>query len=173
MVIGKPLFTVEQIQDKVKELAGAISKDYHGKDPIVISILRGAFMFTPDLIRNISVPLTIDFITASSYVKEDTTGEVKVHCDIRESIRGREVLLVEDIVDSGITLNYIRELMLQREPESLRICALLDKKERRVVDVPIDYRGFEIPNIFVVGYGLDFDNKYRNLPYIAELKKTA
>jgi hypoxanthine phosphoribosyltransferase len=173
MVIGKPLFTVEQIQNKIKELAMAISKDYKGKDPVVISILRGAFMFTSDLIRNISVPLTLDFITASSYVKEDTTGEVKMHCDIRESIRGREVLLVEDIVDSGVTLNYIRELMLQREPENLRTCVLLDKKERRVVDVPIEYRGFEIPNVFVVGYGLDYDNHYRNLPYIAEFKNTA
>jgi hypoxanthine phosphoribosyltransferase len=96
-----------------------------------------------------------------------------MHCDIRESIRGREVLLVEDIVDSGVTLNYIRELMLQREPESLRTCVLLDKKERRVVDVPIEYRGFEIPNVFVVGYGLDYDNHYRNLPYIAEFKNTA
>jgi hypoxanthine phosphoribosyltransferase len=172
MVIGKPLFTVEQIQDKVKELARAISEDYQGRDFVVICILRGAFMFTSDLIRHINVPLTIDFITASSYVKEDTTGEVKVHCDIREPIRSKHVLLVEDIVDSGITLNYIREMILQREPESLKICGLLDKKERRVVDVPIDYRGFEIPNVFVVGYGLDYDNQYRNLPYIAEFKKT-
>ena len=173
MVIGKPLFTVEQIQDKVKELAREISDEYQGKDLVVICILRGAFMFTSDLIRNINVPLTIDFIAASSYIKEDTTGEVKVHCDIRESIRGRHVLLVEDIVDSGITLNYIREMMLQREPESLRICGLLDKKARREVEVPIDYRGFEIPNVFVVGYGLDYDNQYRNLPYIAVFKETA
>lgn len=173
MVIGKPLFTVEQIQDKVKELARAISDDYQGKDLVVICILRGAFMFTSDLIRNIDVPLTIDFITASSYVKENTTSEVKVHCDIRESIRGRHVLLVEDIVDSGITLNYIREMMLQREPESLRICGLLDKKKRREVEVRIDYRGFDIPNVFVVGYGLDYDNQYRNLPYIAVFKETA
>jgi hypoxanthine phosphoribosyltransferase len=172
MVIGKPLYSVEQIQQKVKELGDRISSDYVGKDLVVVSILRGAFMFASDLIRNIKVPLTLDFIVASSYVKEDTSGEVKVHCDIRENIRGRDVLLVEDIVDTGVTLNHVRELFLQREPRSLKICGLLDKKERRIADVPLDYIGFEIPNVFVVGYGLDYNNQFRNLPYIAVFKKT-
>jgi hypoxanthine phosphoribosyltransferase len=172
MITGKPLFTVEQIQEKVKELGEKITSDYGGKDIVVVSILRGAFMFTSDLVRYIRTPVTLDFIVASSYVKENTTGEVKLHCDIRENIHGKDVLLVEDIVDTGVTLNYIREMFLQREPNSLKICGLLDKKERRVVDVPIDYMGFEIPNVFVVGYGLDYDNKYRNLPYIAVFKKS-
>jgi hypoxanthine phosphoribosyltransferase len=172
MITGKPLFTVEQIQNKVRERGEKISVDYEGSELVVVSILRGAFMFTSDLVRHIRVPLNLDFIIASSYVKENTTGEVKVHCDIRENIHGRNVLLVEDIIDTGVTLNYVREMFLQREPKTLKICGLLDKKERRVVDVPIDYMGFEIPNVFVVGYGLDYDNKYRNLPYIAVFKKT-
>lgn len=173
MVTGKPLLTVNQIQDKVIELAGRISTDYAGKDLVVISILKGAFMFTSDLIRHIRVPLTIDFITAKSYQKDKSTGDVKILCDIKEDVRGRDVLLVEDIIDSGITLNYIRERFLQMSPRSVKICGLLDKKERRIVDVPIDYRGFEIPDVFVVGYGLDYDNKYRNLPYVAIFKKTS
>jgi len=172
MVVGKPLYTVNEIQEKVKELADQISRDYEGKDLLVISILRGAFMFTSDLIRNIRVPLTLDFVHASSYVKTSTKGEVKIHCDIREPIRGRDVLLVEDIVDTGVTLNYLRERFLQQEPRSLKICGLLNKKPRRIVEIPLDYMGFDIPDLFVVGYGLDYDNKYRNLPYVAILKKS-
>jgi hypoxanthine phosphoribosyltransferase len=172
MVVGKPLFTVSQIQQKVKELADVITRDYKDKDLLVVSILRGAFMFTSDLVRNIQVPLTLDFVMASSYVKTDTSGEVKLHCDIREPIRGRDVLLIEDIIDTGVTLNYLRERFLQKEPGSLKICGLLNKKPRRVVDVPVDYIGFDIPDLFVVGYGLDYDNQYRNLPYIAVFKKS-
>lgn len=172
MITGKPLFTVEQIQSRVKELAEAISSDYKEDKLLVVPILRGAFMFASDLVREIRVPIVMDFITAASYVKMDTTGEVKIHCDLRESIRGKKVLLVEDIVDTGITLNYVRETLLQREPESLRICAFLDKKERRIAEVPLDYVGFQIPNLFVVGYGLDYENMYRNLPYISVFKKS-
>lgn len=172
MVIGKPLFTVEQIEAKVSELAERITEEYRGKDIVAVCILRGAFMFFSDLVKKIGVPLTADFIVASSYVKTDTTGEVRVHCDIRENIRGKDVLLVEDILDTGITLNYIRESLLQRNPASLKICALLDKRERRVADVPVDFIGYEIPNVYVVGYGLDYENKFRNLPYIAVFKKS-
>ncbi|NOZ24787.1 MAG: hypoxanthine phosphoribosyltransferase [Nitrospirae bacterium] len=172
MVVGKPFLTEEEIQAKVRELAGRISRDYEGREPLMVGLLKGAFMFFSDLVRHIRVPLTIDFITASSYAKADTTGEVKIHCDMREEIEDRDVILVEDIVDTGITLNYLRERMLTRTPRSLKICALLDKKERRIVDVPVDYRGFEIPNEYVVGYGLDYDNKYRNLPYIAIFKRS-
>ncbi len=172
MVVGKPLFSEEDIQKKVKELAEQISKDFEGQELVTIGILKGAFMFFADLVRHIKVPLTIDFIVASSYIKESTTGEVKIHYDIREEIEGKNVLLVEDIVDTGITLNYLRERFLSRSPKTLKICALLDKKERRLVDVPIDYKGFEIPNEFVVGYGLDYNNQYRNLPYIAIFKKS-
>ncbi len=171
MVTGKPLYTVNQIQDRVKEIADQVSRDFIGKELVVISILKGAFMFTSDLVRHIKVPLTMDFIIASSYLKTDSTGDITIHSDIRENIMDKDVLLVEDIIDSGVTLNYIRERLLQRRPSSLRICGLLDKRARREVDVPIDYVGFEIPDVFVVGYGLDYDNKYRNLPYLAVFKK--
>jgi len=171
MVTGKPLYTVNQIQDRVKEIADQVSRDFKGKELVVISILKGAFMFTSDLVRHIKVPLTMDFIIASSYLKTDSTGDITIHSDIRENIMDKDVLLVEDIIDSGVTLNYIRERLMQRRPSSLKICGLLDKRARREVDVPIDYVGFEIPDVFVVGYGLDYDNKYRNLPYLAVFKK--
>lgn len=173
MVIGKPFFTAEQIQNKVKELADRISADYEGKNLLAVGILKGAFMFYSDIVRMIRVPLAVDFIIASSYLKTSTTGEVKVYYDIREDITDKDVLLIEDIADSGITLNYVRERILARSPKSLKICVFLDKKERRVVDVPLDYIGFEIPNKYVVGYGLDYDNRFRNLPYISIFKKTA
>jgi len=173
MIVGKPLFTTKEIQTNVRELADRISADYSGKDLLAVGILRGAFMFFSDLVRAIKAPLTIDFIVASSYVKMDTLGEVKIHCDIREDISDKDVLLIDDIIDSGITLNQIRERILARRPSSLKICVFLDKKERRMVDVPVDYIGFEIPNEYVVGYGLDYDNKFRNLPYISIFKKKA
>jgi len=170
MVVGKPYLTVEQIQTKNLQLAGRISNDYEGKDLLAVGILKGAFMFFS--VRLIRVPLVIDFMIASSYMKFDTSGEVKMHYDIMEDVSNKDVLLIEDIVDTGITLNYIRERLLMKGPRSLKICTLLDKKERRQVDVSIDYIGFEIPNEFVVGYGLDYDNKFRNLPYISIFKKT-
>lgn len=171
MIVGKPLFTTRQIQTKVKELAHRISKDYSGKELLAVGILKGAFMFFSDIVRSIEVPLTLDFIIASSYLKTNTTGEVKIYYDIRGDISDKHVLLIEDIVDTGITLNQIRERVLARCPKSLKICAFLDKKERRIVEVPLDYIGFEIPDKFVVGYGLDYDNKFRNLPYISIFKK--
>lgn len=172
MVVGKPYLTVEQIQAKNMQLAGRISNDYKGKDLLAVGILKGAFMFFSDIVRLIRVPLTIDFIVASSYMKFDTSGEIKMHYDLMEDVSDKDVLLIEDIVDTGITLNYIREKLLMKGPRSLKICTLLDKKEKRQVEVPIDYIGFEIPNEFVVGYGLDYDNKFRNLPYISIFKKT-
>lgn len=172
MVVGKPIFSAEQIQQKVKELADVISRDYEGKDLLVVGILRGAFMFLSDLVRAIQVPLTVDFVVASSYMKTDTTGEVKIHSDIREEVTDKDVLLIEDIADTGITLNYLKERILLKRPRSVKICVFLNKRERRTVDVPLDYIGFEIPNEYVVGYGLDYDNKYRNLPYIAAFRKT-
>lgn len=171
MITGKPLFTVEQIQSRVRELAGEISRDFRGKAPLVVCVLRGAFMFFSDIVRHIQVPMTVDFIVASSYEKTDTTGEIKLHCDIREDVQGKDVLLIEDIVDTGITLSRIRQLILDRNPSSLKICAFLDKKERRLTDVPVDYVGYDIPNVYVVGYGLDYENHYRNLPYIAVFKQ--
>ena len=172
MVVGKPFLTVEQIQNKNRELAERISDDYEGKNLLAVGLLKGAFIFFSDIVRLIRIPLNIDFLIASSYLKCNTSGEIKIYYDIREEITDKDVLLIEDIVDTGITLNYIRERILQKEPKSLRICTFLDKKSRRQVNVPIDYVGFEIPNEFVVGYGLDYDNKFRNLPYISIFKKT-
>ncbi|MDA8084708.1 MAG: hypoxanthine phosphoribosyltransferase [Nitrospiraceae bacterium] len=171
MVVGKPFLTVEQIQRRVNELAGSISADYEGKNLLAVGILKGAFIFYSDLVRAIQTPLSVDFLIASSYLKDNSTGQVRIHYDIREEVADRDVLLVEDIVDTGVTLNYLRERILMQGPKSLRICTFLDKKERREVDVPIDYIGYEIPNEFVVGYGLDYDNRFRNLPYISVFKK--
>ncbi len=173
MVVGKPFLTVEQIQKKVKELADKISEDYEGKNLLAVGILKGAFIFFSDLVRMIRTPLVVDFLLASSYIKSDTCGEVQIHYDIREDVTDKDVLLIEDIVDTGVTLNYLRERILMRGPRSLKICAFLDKTARREVEVPLDYVGFTIPNEFVVGYGLDYDNKFRNLPYISVFKKTA
>ncbi len=172
MVIGKPLFTVEQIQKRVKELAEKISKDYEGKEILAVGLLRGAFMFFSDIVRYIQVPMDIDFLTVSSYVKTESSGKIKIHADLREDINGKDLLLIEDIVDTGLTLNHIKEHLLARNPASLKICAFLDKKPRRKVDIHLDYVGFEIPDEYVVGYGLDYENKFRNLPYIAVFKKS-
>jgi hypoxanthine phosphoribosyltransferase len=171
VIVGKPLLTTRQIQIKVRELADRISKDYLGKDFIVVGILKGVFMFFSDIVRAIKIPITLDFVIASSYVKTETTGEVKIYYNVREDITDKDVLLIDDIIDSGITLNYIRENMLSKRPRSIKTCVFLDKKEKRLVDVPLDYVGFEIPNEYVVGYGLDYDNKFRNLPYISIFKK--
>lgn len=171
MITGKPLFNSQEIQAKVKELADRITKDYSGKELLAVGILKGAYMFFSDLVRSIEVPLTLDFIVASSYIKTETSGEVKIYYDIRENIPDKHVLLIDDIVDTGITLNYIRERVLARCPQSVKVCAFLDKKDKREVDIPLDYVGFEIPNEFVVGYGLDYDNKFRNLPYISIFKE--
>jgi hypoxanthine phosphoribosyltransferase len=172
MVVGKPFLTVEQIHNKTRELAERISNDYEGKDLLAVGVLKGAFIFFSDIVRMIRVPLSIDFLIASSYLKSDSSGEIQLHYDIREEMANKDILLIEDIVDTGITLNYLRERILQKGPKSLRICTFLDKKGRRQVDVPIDYVGFEIPGEFVVGYGLDYDNKFRNLPYISTFRKT-
>jgi hypoxanthine phosphoribosyltransferase len=172
LVVGRPFLTVEQIQRKVKELADIISEDYEGKDLLAVGILKGAFVFFSDLVRMIRTPLMVDFLIASSYLRGDSTGDVRLYYDIREEISGKDVLLVEDIVDTGITLNSIRERILMKGPRSLKICTFLDKTGRREVQVPLDYVGFSIPNEFVVGYGLDYDNKFRNLPYISIFKKT-
>lgn len=172
MIFGRPFLTVEQIQEKNRELADRMSEDYKGKNLLAVGILKGAFMFFSDIVRLIKTPLVIDFLIVSSYIKTDTSGEVKVHYDLKGDITDKDVLLIEDIVDTGITLNFIRERILLKRPRSLKICALLDKKKRRQVEVPLDYVGFEIPDEYVVGYGLDYDNRFRNLPYIAIFKKT-
>ncbi len=171
MVTGKPFLTVEQIENRVKELAAEISNDYEGQDILAVGILKGAFMFFSDIVKLIQVPMDIDFLTVSSYVKEKSTGEMNMHADLREDIRNRHVLLIEDIVDTGLTLNHIKSLLLERKPASLKICTFLDKKSCREIDVPLDYVGYAIPNHYIVGYGLDYENKFRNLPYISIFKE--
>ena len=137
MVTGKPLLTVEQITTKVKELAAEISADYDGKNLLAVGILRGAFMFFSDIVKSIQVPMEIDFLIVSSYIKTSSSGKIEVHADIREDIKNRHILLIEDIVDTGMSLNYVRDMLLKREPASLKICALLDKRGRRSVEVPL------------------------------------
>jgi len=162
------LIPEEQLQTRIRELGTEISHDYQGKDLFLICILRGAVMFLTDLMRSISVPHTIDFMAVSSYgtgVRE-SGGHVRISFDLTTSIAGRNVLIVEDIIDSGKTIASVLAMLQTREPSSLRVCTLLDKYERREVDVPIHYRGFKIADKFVFGYGLDLDEYYRNLPFI-------
>jgi hypoxanthine phosphoribosyltransferase len=158
------LVTKEEIAAKVRELGAVISRDYAGKEIRVVAVLKGAVLFVADLVRHISVPVYFDFMAVSSYgAATASSGVVRILKDLDDTITGRHVLIVEDIVDSGLTLNYLREYLMARGPATLRICALLDKPEGRKVAVPIDYRGFVIPNRFVVGYGLDYQERYRNL----------
>ena len=161
----------ETLQKRVKELGAAISEAYRGQDLLMISVLKGSIMFMADLCRAVSIPHEIDFMATSSYgASVQSTGVVRILKDLEEPIVGRNLLIVEDIIDSGHTLNYLVGLLEQRNPATLRIVSLLDKPERREVDIPVDWTGFSIPNEFVVGYGLDYDEIYRNLPYIGVLK---
>jgi hypoxanthine phosphoribosyltransferase len=162
------LIDENRLQQRIKELGAEISKDYEGHDLLLICILRGGVMFLTDLMRTLSVPHTIDFMAVSSYGagSRESKGSVRITLDLTTSIAGRNVLLVEDIIDSGNTIASVLALLETRKPSSLHVCTLLDKAERRESEVPIDYRGFEIPNKFVFGYGLDLDEYYRNLPFV-------
>jgi len=169
--VAQVLISEEQLKAKVKELGTRIARDYADKNPLVISVLKGATVFVADLIRQMDIPLGIDFIATSSYGNSDaSSGVVRIVMDLASSIRGRHVLLVEDIVDTGHTLNYLLGILRSREPASIRLCVLLDKPERREVSIIADYVGFSIPDYFVVGYGLDYAEKYRNLPFVGVLK---
>ena len=169
--VARILFTEEELSRRVQELADGINRDYAGKELLLISVLRGSFIFMADLVRRLTIPCRVDFMACSSYGSGTTSsGQVKVTKDLSESIEGLNVLVVEDILDSGRTLNYLLKLLEARRPASVRLCTLLDKPERRVVQVNVDYTGFVIPDTFIVGYGLDYDQRYRNLPYIGELK---
>jgi hypoxanthine phosphoribosyltransferase len=169
----KPLFSKQDIRKAVKRLAAAISRDYRGEEVLCVCILKGSFMFTSDLIREIKVPATVDFIRVSSYEKGMTSkGEVTITKDLETDVSGRNVLIVEDIIDSGLTLKWIRDMLVARNPKSVRIVALVDKKARRRVDVPCDYVGFTIDDGFIVGYGIDYAEKYRDLPEILVVEKT-
>ena len=169
--IERVLFTEQELKDRVAEIAARIDRDYAGKEPMLISVLRGSFIFMADLARAITLPCTVDFMAVSSYGSGTTSsGQVKITKDLSESIEGRDIIVVEDILDSGNTLSYLLEILKARRPASLRLCTLLDKPDRRVKPVAVDYCGFSIPDYFVVGYGLDYAEKYRNLPYIGVLK---
>jgi hypoxanthine phosphoribosyltransferase len=169
--ISSVLLDSQTIQKRVRELGSQITQDYHGKTPHLIGILKGASIFHADLVRAIELELSFDFIAVGSYGNlTKNSGEVRILKDLDESLEGKDVLLVEDIVDTGLTLNYLLQNLQAREPRSLKIVALLNKAARREIDIPVQYVGFEIPDQFVVGYGLDYDQRYRNLPDIRILR---
>lgn len=170
--IKEVLLSEEEIRDRVKELGKEITEDYKGKNLLVIGILKGAAVFMSELIRDIELPIKIDFMAVSSYGDFSmSTGEVKIIKDLDFSAENKHILIVEDIIDTGYTLNYLSDNLKKRGALSVRVCTLLDKPDRRVVGVPLDYLGFEIPDEFVVGYGLDYAERYRNLPYVGALKE--
>ena len=169
--LARVIISAEAIQARVEELARQIEADYSADDPIyMVGILKGAFIFLADLTRALTVPHIVDFMAVSSYGKSTATGEVRLLMDLREPIANRHVLIVEDIIDSGQTLHYLYRLLQGRGPASLKTCALV-RKQRECIEVPVDYLGFDIPDVWVVGYGLDFADKHRTLPFIAELKR--
>ena len=171
-LVGRILVDKETLQGRVRELGRTISTDYQAKDLVLICVLKGGVSFLVDLMRQITIPHEIDFLAISSYGvgKRESTGVVRILMDLAASIEGRDVLIVEDIVDSGRTMTYLLRTLWARNPASLRVCTILNKPSRRVVEIPLDYVGFDIPDEFVLGYGLDLDEKYRNLPYVAVLK---
>jgi hypoxanthine phosphoribosyltransferase len=169
--IASVLVSEKDIQSKIEELASQIDHDYEGRELLLVGVLKGAFMVISDLSRALSVPLEIDFMAVSSYgLATSTSGVVRILKDLDREIAGRHVLLVEDIIDSGLTLAYLLRNLKSREPASIEVCALLRKPDAAKVEIPVRYLGFEIPNEFVVGYGLDYGQRYRNLPYIGTLK---
>jgi hypoxanthine phosphoribosyltransferase len=168
--VGEVLIEPEPLQARIAELGAEISSEYEGRDLLLVGVLKGAVFFMADLMRELSIPCEIDFMAISSYgAATDSSGVVRILKDLDTNIAGRDVLVVEDIIDSGLTLSYLMRSLKARKPASLEICALLTKPERREIDVPVKFVGFEIPNKFVIGYGLDFAERYRNLPYVAVL----
>ena len=168
----KVLITEAELQKRISELAEQITKDYNGQDVTFICILKGSVFFTVELAKNIEGDVKLEFIRVSSYGEgTESTGEIKMKLDLKDSIQGKDVIIIEDIIDTGRTLSYLIEYLKMKKPNSVRLCALLDKPERRVKkEVKVDYTGFQIPDKFVVGYGLDWDEKYRNLPYIGYIE---
>lgn len=164
------LIDEEKIQKRIGEMAEEIDKNYNGESIISICVLRGAVYFMTDLTKKMKTPIETDFIRVSSYVGTESTGNIRMTLDISEKIENRDVLIIEDIIDTGYTLKYLRDYLLTKNPKSLKIAVLADKEEKRKVQVPIDFVGFKIPDKFIVGYGFDYDNSYRNLPYIGYLK---
>ena len=169
-IFGRPIVTQEEMRTRIKELGKQIGNDYMGKDLVLVGVLKGAYAFYADLARAIRIPMRVDFLIVTSYGSQSkTSGKVKVVTELTEDIRGKDVLLIEDIVDSGLTVRYLIKTLSKQKPKSIKVCTLLSKPERRTIDVPLDYIGFKIPDKYVVGYGLDYQQKYRNLPYLAVL----
>jgi hypoxanthine phosphoribosyltransferase len=168
--IGEILVQADELQHRIKEMAEEVSRDYKGRDLLLIGVLKGAVFFLADLMRHLDIPCEVDFMAVSSYGSStDSSGVVRILKDLDAPLEGRNVLIVEDIVDSGLTLQYLMRTLEARSPASIEVCALLTKPERRKVDTPARYVGFEIPDKFAIGYGLDYDERYRNLPYVATL----
>ena len=169
--IDRIFFSANELQEKVKELGAQITRDYEGKDPLFVGVLKGSFVFMADLMRAVDLYCDIDFMAVSSYGSgTTTTGAVKINKDLTYNVEGRHIILIEDILDSGVTLSYLKKYIEARKPASVSICTLLDKPARRKADINADYVGFECPDAFIVGYGLDYAERYRNLPCIGVLK---
>ena len=169
-LFGRPIVTQEQMRARIREMGRQISADYAGKDLVLVGVLKGAYAFYADLARAIRIPVRVDFIVVTSYgSRAKTSGKVRLVTELTEEIKGKDVLLVEDIVDSGLTVQRLTKSLAKKKPRSIKVCTLLSKPDRRVVDVRIEYVGFKVPDQYVVGYGLDYQQKYRNLPYLAVL----
>ena len=168
--IERVLITEEEIERHVAEVGKKISEDFAGKDPVFVGVLKGCFIFMADLMRHVSIHCSVDFMAVSSYAGTTSTGAVKILKDLKSNIEGRHLILVEDILDSGVTLNYLKNYLMVRKPASITVATLMDKPARRKADIYADYSCFEVPDAFVVGYGLDYNERYRNLPYIGVLK---
>ncbi len=173
--IKEILIPAEELQAKVRQIGRAISQDYAGRSPLMVGVLKGVVLFMADLLRAITIPVEVDFLAVSSYSSEARTksGLVRLEKDLETSITGRHVLFVEDVIDTGLTLNYLLRNLRSRQPASLEVCVLFNKAENRLIDIPIKYKGFDLPDRFVVGYGLDYQEKYRNLPFVGLLKPEA
>ena len=168
--IERILISEEELREKVSEMGKKISRDFEGKDPIFVGVLKGCFIFMADLMRYVDISCSMDFMSVSSYSGTSSTGAVKINKDLGEDIEGRHLIIVEDILDSGVTLSYLKQYLMVRKPASITLATLMDKPARRKADIYADYSCFEIPDAFVVGYGLDYNERYRNLPYIGVLK---
>lgn len=171
--IAKILITEEQIRSRIAQLGQELTAEYEGKFPLIVGVLKGVVVFYADMVRQIKVPCQMDFMWISSYAGTDSTGQMVVKRDVSQDIEGRHVLILEDIYDTGNSLDFTYHHLLSKNPASLKICTLLDKPERREAEIEADYVGFTIPNVFVVGYGLDYNERYRNLPYVGVLKPAA
>ena len=167
----KVLYSMEELQTRIREMGNQISEDYKGKEIVIVSILKGAIFYTVDLMKNLDLEVVLDFMKVSSYEGTESTGTINIKQDLTMDIEGKHVLIVEDIIDTGRTLKKLKEELLRRNPASLKITCLMDKKERRVVELEADYVCFDIPNKFVVGYGFDIDDKYRNIPYVGYIEE--